>query len=283
MEPTRMYALNPQQTEAYLRHLDTPAPQHADLASLDRLIAAHQQRVAFENVDVLLDRPIHIDADAVFAKVVERQRGGYCYELNNLFARLLLALGYHVEMLGGRVRWGLPLDAPQTMLSHLMLRVQLPEGPHLADVGFGSATPWRAVPLEGPIPADLPYRLRPQNDGTGEVQLENFRAETGWAACYRFGPEVHAWVDCIPRNWYTSTHPNSVFRQMLMTARSQGEWRLTLANGTFKKRHRDGRVESRTIEDASELVEVLRNDFLLNLAEDEIEPLRQRLEGLLKA
>ncbi|WP_420847218.1 arylamine N-acetyltransferase family protein [Metapseudomonas resinovorans] len=278
-----MYALNPQQTEAYLRHLDTPAPQHADLASLDRLIAAHQQRVAFENVDVLLDRPIHIDADAVFAKVVERQRGGYCYELNNLFARLLLALGYHVEMLGGRVRWGLPLDAPQTMLSHLMLRVQLPEGPHLADVGFGSATPWRAVPLEGPIPADLPYRLRPQNDGTGEVQLENFRAETGWAACYRFGPEVHAWVDCIPRNWYTSTHPNSVFRQMLMTARSQGEWRLTLANGTFKKRHRDGRVESRTIEDASELVEVLRNDFLLNLAEDEIEPLRQRLEGLLKA
>nr|WP_256658133.1 arylamine N-acetyltransferase [Pseudomonas sp. D(2018)] len=283
MEPTRMYALNPQQTEAYLRHLDTPAPQHADLASLDRLIAAHQQRVAFENVDVLLDRPIHIDADAVFAKVVERQRGGYCYELNNLFARLLLALGYHVEMLGGRVRWGLPLDAPQTMLSHLMLRVQLPEGPHLADVGFGSATPWRAVPLEGPIPADLPYRLRPQNDGTGEVQLENFRAETGWAACYRFGPEVHAWVDCIPRNWYTSTHPNSVFRQMLMTARSQGEWRLTLANGTFNKRHRDGRVESRTIEDASELVEVLRNDFLLNLAEDEIEPLRQRLEGLLKA
>ncbi|WP_137823263.1 arylamine N-acetyltransferase [Pseudomonas sp. D(2018)] len=278
-----MYALNPQQTEAYLRHLDTPAPQHADLASLDRLIAAHQQRVAFENVDVLLDRPIHIDADAVFAKVVERQRGGYCYELNNLFARLLLALGYHVEMLGGRVRWGLPLDAPQTMLSHLMLRVQLPEGPHLADVGFGSATPWRAVPLEGPIPADLPYRLRPQNDGTGEVQLENFRAETGWAACYRFGPEVHAWVDCIPRNWYTSTHPNSVFRQMLMTARSQGEWRLTLANGTFNKRHRDGRVESRTIEDASELVEVLRNDFLLNLAEDEIEPLRQRLEGLLKA
>ncbi|MGF6694571.1 N-hydroxyarylamine O-acetyltransferase [Metapseudomonas resinovorans] len=283
MEPTRMYALNPQQTEAYLRHLDTPAPQHADLASLDRLIAAHQQRVAFENVDVLLDRPIHIDADAVFAKVVERQRGGYCYELNNLFARLLLALGYHVEMLGGRVRWGLPLDAPQTMLSHLMLRVQLPEGPHLADVGFGSATPWRAVPLEGPIPADLPYRLRPQNDGTGEVQLENFRAETGWAACYRFGPEVHAWVDCIPRNWYTSTHPNSVFRQMLMTARSQGEWRLTLANGTFNKRHRDGRVESRTIEDASELVEVLQNDFLLNLAEDEIEPLRQRLEGLLKA
>ncbi len=278
-----MYALNPQQTESYLRHLDTPAPQQPDLASLDRLIAAHQRRVAFENVDVLLDRAVHIDADAVFSKVVERQRGGYCYELNNLFARLLLALGYQLELLGGRVRWGLPLDAPQTMLSHLMLRVLLPEGPYLADVGFGSATPWRAVPLTGEMPNDLPYRLRPQDDGTGEVQLENFRAESGWAACYRFGPEVNAWVDCIPRNWYTSTHPNSVFRQMLMTARSEGEWRLTLANGTFNKRHRDGRVESRRIEDAAELVEVLRNDFLLNLTNDEIKPLRARLEGLLSA
>ncbi|MFC4859772.1 arylamine N-acetyltransferase family protein [Pseudomonas sp. MAHUQ-62] len=277
-----MYALNPQQTESYLRHLDIPAAKQPDLASLDRLIAAHQRRVAFENVDVLLDRPIRIDADAVFAKVVERQRGGYCYELNNLFARLLLALGYQIELLGGRVRWGLPLDAPQTMLSHLMLRVLLPEGPYLADVGFGSATPCRAVPLAGEMPGDLPYRLRPQNDGTGEVQLENFRAETGWAACYRFGAEVNAWVDCIPRNWYTSTHPNSVFRQMLMTARSEGEWRLTLANGTFNKRHRDGRVESRKIEDAAELVEVLRNDFLLSLTEDEIEPLHQRLAGLLK-
>ncbi|MCY1549470.1 hypothetical protein D9M68_856370 [compost metagenome] len=68
---------------------------------------------------------------------------------------------------------------------------------------------------------------------------------------------------------------------MLMTARSEGEWRLTLANGTFNKRHRDGRVETRRIEDAAELVDVLRNDFLLDLRGDEIEPLRQRLAGLL--
>ncbi len=276
-----MHALNPQQTEAYLRHLDTPVPQQPDLASLDRLIAAHQCRVAFENVDVLLDRPIRIDADSVFAKVVERRRGGYCYELNNLFARLLLALGYQVELLGGRVRWGLPLDAPQTMLSHLMLRVLLPEGPYLADVGFGSATPWRAVPLEGSADPDFHYRLRPQDDGSGEVQLENFRTETGWAACYRFGAEVHAWVDCIPRNWYTSTHPDSVFRQMLMAARSEGDCRLTLANGLFNRRFRDGQVESRKIEDAGELVDVLQQDFLLSLAEDELEPLHARLAGLL--
>lgn len=276
-----MHALNPQQTAAYLRHLDIPAPSNADLAGLDRLVAAHQRRVAFENLDVLLDRPIAIDADGVFAKVVERGRGGYCFELNNLFARLLLALGYDVELLAGRVRWGLPLDAPQTMLSHLMLRVRLPEGPFLADVGFGSATPWRAMPLDGRSLPDFPFRLSPQDDGSGEVQLEAYRAESGWAACYRFTLDNAPWVDCIPRNWYTSTHPDSVFRRMLMTARSEGEWRLTLANGTFNRRHRDGRLESRVIEEAEELVAVLRGDFLLDLNDDEVEPLRVRLAGLL--
>ena len=278
-----MHALSPQQSEAYLRYLDTPAPQQPDLAALDRLIAAHQRQVAFENVDVLLDRPIRIDGDSVFAKVVERRRGGYCFELNNLFARLLLSLGYRVELLAARVRWGLPLDAPQTMLSHLTLRVLLDEGPHLVDVGFGSATPWRAVPLGDREIPDFPFRLRPQDDGTGEVQLENFRAETGWAAVYRFRPETHAWVDYIPRNWYTSTHPDSIFRQMLMSARGDGDCRLTLANGTLNRRYLDGRVESRKIIDAAELVQVLRDEFLLNLTADESEPLQARLAGLLNS
>ncbi|WP_375741248.1 arylamine N-acetyltransferase [Pseudomonas boanensis] len=278
-----MHALNPQQMETYLRYLDVPAPQRADLATLDRLIAAHQQRVAFENVDVLLDRPIAIEANAVFAKVVERQRGGYCFELNSLFARLLLGLGYPVELLIARVRWGLPLDAPQTMQSHLALRVQLDEGPFLVDVGFGSATPFRAMPLDGTELPDFPFRLRSQDDASGELQLENHRPEQGWVAVYRFNLTPSPWVDYIARNWYTSTHPDSIFRQMLMIARTEGDSRLTLANGTFNRRYIDGRVDSRTLESAEQIIETLLVDFRIGLVEEDIEPLRVRLEGLLKA
>ena len=109
-----MHALSPEQTRAYLAHIDQPAPTLTDRATLDRLIKAHLDRVAFENVDVLLDRPIPIDAESVFAKVVERSRGGYCFEINGLFGRLLLALGFRVTPLAARVRWGLPDDAPLT-------------------------------------------------------------------------------------------------------------------------------------------------------------------------
>jgi arylamine N-acetyltransferase len=89
-----MHPLSPEQQQAYLAHLDLPRPSAADRANLDRLIAAHLNRVAFENLDVLLERPIEIDAEATFAKIVERGRGGYCFEANSLFARLLLSLGY---------------------------------------------------------------------------------------------------------------------------------------------------------------------------------------------
>ncbi len=101
-----MTPLTPEQTHAYLHHIGIDDPGPPSLASLDRLIDAHLRRVAFENLDVLLDRPIEIDADKVFAKVVEGSRGGYCFELNSLFARLLLALGYELELLVARVRWG---------------------------------------------------------------------------------------------------------------------------------------------------------------------------------
>lgn len=144
-----MTPLTPEQTHAYLHHIGIDDPGPPSLANLDRLIDAHLRRVAFENLDVLLDRPIEIDADKVFAKVVEGSRGGYCFELNSLFARLLLALGYELELLVARVRWGLPEDAPLTQQSHLMLRLYLAEGEFLVDVGFGSANPPRALPLPG--------------------------------------------------------------------------------------------------------------------------------------
>lgn len=277
-----MHPLSQQQALAYLRYLDTPFPSSANLINLDRLIAAHQRQIVFENIDVLLDLPIPINGDAVFTKVVERQRGGYCFELNSLFARLLLAVGYQVELLGARVRWGLQPDAPPSMLSHLMLRVLLDEGPYLVDVSMGSATPWRALPLSAPIPKDLPYRLVPQGDGTGEIQLEFLHALGDWTACYRFRPEVLAWIDCVPLNWHTSTHPNSVFRNSLMIARRDAECSLTLTNGLFNRRYRDGRLESFRIQDTFKLIQIIKDDFHLTLAKDETERLKLRLPVLLE-
>lgn len=278
-----MHPLSPEQQQAYLAHLDMPGQADADRANLDRLIAAHLNRVPFENVDVLLDRPIGIDAEATFAKIVERGRGGYCFEANSLFARLLLSLGYRVSLLAGRVRWGLADSAPQTMLSHLLLCVELAQGPFLVDIAFGSATPFRAMPLHEPsdLP-DLPFRLLPPNAEQPHYQLQTRVAEA-WLPVYHFDLQASPWIDFAARNWYTATHPQSIFRQMLMAARTDGSTRLTLANGTFKRHYADGRVEQRLIESAAEVLAVLRNEFLLNLDPDLDCPLlKPRLQALLQ-
>ncbi|MBX9753407.1 MAG: arylamine N-acetyltransferase [Pseudomonadaceae bacterium] len=278
-----MQPLNPQQVQAYLQHLNTHPPAIANRENLDRLIAAQLQRVPFENIDVLLQRPIVLDADAVFAKVVERGRGGYCFEINSLFARLLLSFGYRVSLLGARVRWGLASDASKTMLSHLLLRVELSQGSFIVDSGFGGPTPPCAMPLEGRAGlTDCPYQLLAPGQ-VGELYQLQALQNGQWQTMYQFDLQPQAWVDHISRSWYTSTHPDSIFLNTLMCARSSGELRLSLGNRNFSQRYADGRVEQQTIDSPAQLVELLRHEFGLNLdPANDGEPLRQRLQTLLQ-
>lgn len=120
-----MTPLTPEQTHAYLHHIGIDDPGPPSLAKLDRLIDAHLRRVAFENLDVLLDRPIEIDADKVFAKVVEGSRGGYCFELNSLFARLTLADGLFGQRAGNGETLQRQLRDVEELLDILQTRFRL--------------------------------------------------------------------------------------------------------------------------------------------------------------
>lgn len=277
-----MQPLTPVQVRAYLQHLDLAAPLAADRAALDRLITAQLARVPFENIDVLLGRPIRLDAEALLAKVVGRGRGGYCFEINSLFARLLLGLGYRVSLLGGRVRWGLPAEAQQTPLSHLLLRVELAEGSFIVDIGFGGPAPLRALPLHGRNGlGECPYRLQPLAP-SGELYQMQVLYDGDWATMYHFDLQPQAWVDHIARSWYTATHPDSIFLKMLMVARTDGDSRLSLGHTGFSRRYADGRLERTEVDSAEAQIALLRHEFHLDLdPEQEEQPLRQRLQALL--
>ncbi|KAK8761070.1 hypothetical protein V5799_027663 [Amblyomma americanum] len=285
-----MDPLSPEQTSAYLTRLGVREKPCADLATLRSLVEAHLQRITFENVDVLLHRAIEIDADPLFAKIVGRGRGGYCFELNSLFGRLLKALGYRLRLRMARVRWGIPLDAPLTLKQHLVLIVELAEGECLVDVGFGSANPFLPLLLaeQGTSSADHPYVLRPlgsESDcepGTLELCI---RSRERWIPMYRIEPRDQRWRDCVPLNWYASTYPHSIMRRMLLVGRSDGEAWLSLNNGRYRRRLRRAgcdAVEKRDIRDADELLSVLQNEFRLPLCpEKDVEPLKARLAALL--
>ncbi|MCJ1883740.1 arylamine N-acetyltransferase [Pseudomonas sp. LA21] len=269
------------QLDATLARIGLPVERpEPTLANLDRLIGAALHHLPFENLDVLLEKNVNIDPQAVFAKVVEQRRGGYCFELNSLFARLLTSLDYRVTLLVGRVRWGLPADAPLTPQSHLLLRVDLAEGVFLVDIGFGGPASPRALPLR--LNEELPGGWRLTGALDGEIEMAT-RSSSGWQTLYRFTLQPQLWIDYAMRNWYTSTHSQSVFRLSLRVAISEDGARLSLLNGQFNRRNADGAVEQRSIEDADELLAVLRERFRLWPAERDMPALRQRLAQLLAA
>ncbi|HEX8536198.1 MAG TPA: arylamine N-acetyltransferase, partial [Cystobacter sp.] len=105
--------------------------------TLRALHRRHIESIPFENLDIHSQRPIVLDEAAFFEKIIRQRRGGFCYELNGLFAALLRALGFQVAYLSGRVSSdGVRDDGPE--FDHLLLEVTW-NGSWLVDVGFGDA------------------------------------------------------------------------------------------------------------------------------------------------
>src|SRR5687768_9622587 len=83
------------------------------LDALAAIVWGHVTAIPFENLDILLGRPVRIDLPSVEAKLVGARRGGYCFEQNTLLAAVLRALGYRVTTLSARVRMGSPAITPR--------------------------------------------------------------------------------------------------------------------------------------------------------------------------
>jgi N-hydroxyarylamine O-acetyltransferase len=249
----------PDDIDAYCARIGYSGPRQAILAVLQTLVARHSAAIPFENLDVLLKRPIRLDLPSLYAKLVGKRRGGYCFEHNLLLLDVLRRIGFSAVGLAARVQWGRPAGTigPRT---HMLLRVDLAEGPYLADVGFGGPTPTAPLALRAGNEQATPHGSFRLVGAAGEFDLEA-RLGEGWASLYRFSPQEQLAVDYEIANWFTSTHPNSLFVDHLIAARSDPLARYTLFNNKFTVRNRDGTTEHRTLNDVAEFGEVLARHF----------------------
>ena len=143
----------------YLSRIGLARPPKADLATLALVMAAHSRSIAFENFDVVMGKTISMAKPDVEKKLVDDQRGGYCWEQNTLLQMALEEMGFSVTPLMCRVRWGKPDDSeePNTTFTHFALKVQTDSGDVLADVGFSGVNSMAPVSLGvGAEPQSLP-------------------------------------------------------------------------------------------------------------------------------
>jgi len=254
--------------DAYLNRIGYSGPREVNAETLRGVHRAHLYAVPFENLDVVLKRPIKLDPASLQQKIVAGRRGGYCFESNALFMYALQALGFAVTPLAARVLWERK-DPSLPPRSHMLLMVDLDAGIFLADVAFGGQTPPQplsfAVNIEQPTTHE-PYRLRRTADG--ELELEALMAGQ-WGVLYRFTLNAQQPVDFEHANWYTATHPDSFFANNVIAAIPGEGVRYTLFNKEFRTRRPDGAVETRVLEDAKALAVVLREKFGISISDAE--------------
>jgi N-hydroxyarylamine O-acetyltransferase len=245
--------------EAYLGRIGYAGARAATAAVLDAVHLAHASTVPFENLDIHLGRGIRLDLESLQAKLVRDRRGGYCFEQNTLLAAALSALGFAVTPLLARVRMG---PHRQTAREHMVLRVEAGGGEYLADVGFGAGGLLRPVPLEaGPVFHQFAWSFCLGREP--DVWVLRSLEPGGWLDLYAFTLEPQLPVDFEVSNWYTSTHPNSLFVRTLTAQRTSPSARFTLRNRELTVA-REGGSTTRTLGD-DELLRVLAETFDIHL------------------
>jgi N-hydroxyarylamine O-acetyltransferase len=225
--PADMLDLN-----AYLARIGLPDLGRPSLETLRALVAHHAAAIPFENLDVVLGRPVPLEPAAIQSKLVRRKRGGYCFEHNTLLHTVLRRLGFDAVMLMGRVVLGADETAERPR-THAFVQVRLPEGTWLADVGFGNLTPTTPLSLAHQETQATPheaYRVRQRDHGLVlQVWLHD-----DWRPVYRFTLEPTLPIDHVVANWFTSTCPGGMFTSNLVVAMPAQGCRKTLFNGLLK-------------------------------------------------
>lgn len=249
---------------AYCARIGYSGPLTPTLETLAALLELHPAAIPFEAIDVLLDRGVDLAPAAVDAKLLGARRGGYCYEHNGLFKRVLEAIGFDVEGLIARVNWMAPPDAPLSPPTHMVLRVTIGGEAWLADVGFGSCVPTAPLHLNSSEPQQTGHEAFRFVPMARELQLEAL-IEDEWRPIYRITGAPQMDVDYELPNWYTATHPSSHFRHRLIVTRTTPEARHILAGRRLTVRAPDGVAERRMLT-ADEIERELAERFTLPVA-----------------
>jgi N-hydroxyarylamine O-acetyltransferase len=217
--------------QAYFSRIGFHGAASADFATLKRMMRCQLFSVPFENLDVQQGKVVSLVPEEICRKIVERQRGGYCYEVNGLFAMALEALGIPYQFVAARPMT-YPVRRPKT---HMAIVATIEGEQWLCDLGFGS------YGIREPVNLNWTNRELRQDFDTfqllkspeGDYILQSF-TDGAWKNLYEFNLSSQEWVDFEPANYMNSTHPDSIFVQRLMVVLQNPSGKEVLLGDRFQ-------------------------------------------------
>ena len=242
--------------QLYLDRINYHGPLAPTAETLRQLQVAHLLTVPFENLSIHAREPIVLEDDALFEKIVNRRRGGFCYELNGLFAALLRALGFKVVMLSAQVA-----NAEGEFsrdFDHMALMIELEER-WLADVGFGDSfvEPLRLDEGDAQVQGDRAYRIVADDE---RLILQRADNSSEWKLQYRFTLKPYQYLNYAEMCEYHQTSPLSHFTQARICSRLTPPGRVTLSDMRLITTE-GGERREHTVATQEEYHEMLREHF----------------------
>jgi len=250
--------------EAYFHRLNVN-PKQASLLMVSELQQKHLSEFCFNNLAVLLARPISLDISDIINKIVVENKGGYCFEHNKLIHDALLSLGYNVRCLIAKVLNNQEVDTPRT---HRICLLEWEGDHYLIDVGFGPNTPREPIKIEENIESRqnrLSYRIVVNSHQDYQLELIT---EKGFFSLYTFNLNRYTEADCMIGNYYSSHHPDAVFVNNLVVSRILPEVTLSLRNDQYYRIGSEN-TETHQINDHWQLNVILNEDFNIALSEED--------------
>jgi len=243
--------------QAYLDRIKYRGSLDPTAETLRALQLAHLFSIPFENLSIHSGQPIILDDEALFDKIVMRRRGGFCYELNGLFATFLRALGFKVNMLSAGVakeerRFGPDFD-------HMTLMVTLEER-WLADVGFGDSfrEPLLLDYRGEQVQDERAYQIVPDED---QLILKRRDNTVDWNNQYCFDLESYSYADYLEMCHYQQTSPQSHFTRGRICTLATPAGRITLSEMRFITTGKRGEREERVLTNEEDYASLLREQF----------------------
>ncbi|MBL4799756.1 MAG: arylamine N-acetyltransferase [Oleispira sp.] len=244
--------------KAYLADLEITAS--GDVEFLRELQSKHIARYSFNSLAAVLGQDISLEVEAIFSKIVEKQRGGYCFEHNKLVLSVLEELGFDVRLLMAKVIYNRDVDVART---HRITLLNLNGDDYIVDAGFGHFGARFPVKLELGLEqnqGDAVYRIiqNSYNDYCYQVFKDD-----AFFTLYTFNLYQYSEAECLPAHFYSHKSPDAAFVNNMVVCRKFYNDILSLRNSELF-RIRDGETITTVITSAKHLHQVLTETFELD-------------------
>lgn len=287
-----------EELETYLSHIKYEGSREPNMENLKKLILCNLSAIPFENID-LHYHPSHthiIEQKSVFDKFTKRLRGGYCFQLNQLFSILLRTLGYDIFVIAGRIAEN--TEGKFMGFTHRLTIVTLEDQKYLVDVGFGGNNVLCPMPIKDGYTAKMigeeevkivhqPIKYSKSQDPIWQIHYRH-KPEDQWTVAYCFLLLEFFEEDFKLGNFYTSTSKDVIFAQYLLAAKiilkdGVPVARLNMFGGTFKLKTADGVEILQECKTEQERIDGLERYFGIKLTKEEIEAVKGRVVALPEA